>query len=303
MAKPHRADAGALARLAPFAFVLLWSSSFIAARVGLRHLSPLLFVAIRLSACAAILVVLMLVRGHAWGPRRGLVHCAIAGALVNAVGLMAPHLGMTMTDAAPIALVQSLTPVLTALVGVVALGETLRPRQWLGLALGVAGVALVVGLAAAASVVRVDGMLLAGIGVLGLVAGTIWFGRFCRSVPLLPGATAQFASAAIVGWMGVTLLETPQADWTWGAAAATAWNTGAVSLGGMALYFFMLSRGPAARTTANFYMVPGTVAILAWLILGERLSALAILGFAVAGLGCWLVAGQAASERRPLKPR
>ena len=57
----------------------------------------------------------------------------------------------------------------------------------------------------------------------------------------------------------------------------------------MALYFFLLSRGSAARTTANFYLIPGTVAVLAWLLLGEPLSPLAVLGFAIAGLGCWLV--------------
>ena len=283
-------------RLAPIAFVLLWSSSFVAARVGLRHLSPLLFVAIRLSGCAAFLILVMLVRDRSWGRWRGLAHCAVAGALVNAVGLMAPHVGLTMTAAAPIALVQSLTPLLTGLAGVAVLGETLRHRQWLGLALGVAGVALVVGLAAVDSVVRLEGMLLAGVGVLGLVAGTIWFRRFCREVPLLPGAAAQFLAAAAVGWLGMALFETPRADWTWATVAATAWNTGAVSLGGMALYFFMLSRGPAARTTANFYMVPGTVSILGWALLGESLSILAILGFVVAGIGCWLVSSPPASR-------
>src|SRR5262249_22677715 len=136
--------------------------------------------------------------------------------------------------------------------------------------------------------------LLAGVGVLGLVSGTIWFRRYCREVPSLPGAAAQFAAAAAVGWIGMALFETPRADWTWGTVAATAWNTAAVSLGGMALHFFMLARGPAARTTANFYLVPGTVAILGWAFLGEPLSALAILGFAVAGIGCWLVSAPAA---------
>ncbi|MGH7079218.1 MAG: EamA family transporter, partial [Acetobacteraceae bacterium] len=87
-----------LLRWVPFGFVLLWSSSFIGAKVGLRYLSPLYFVAVRLSACAAILIVLMLLTRHSWaglGHRRWL-HCAIAGALINGVGLMAPHVGLTM---------------------------------------------------------------------------------------------------------------------------------------------------------------------------------------------------------------
>jgi drug/metabolite transporter (DMT)-like permease len=71
--------------------------------------------------------------------------------------------------AAQIALVQSLTPLLTAIFGMVLLRERLRTGQWLGLALGVAGVALVVGEAALESSARFQGLLLAFVGVLGLV--------------------------------------------------------------------------------------------------------------------------------------
>jgi len=280
-----------LLRLAPFGFVLLWSSSFIGAKVGLRYLSPLYFVAVRLSACASVLTILMLLSRRSWaelGKWRWL-HCGVAGALINGVGLLGPHVGLTMEAAAPIALVQSLTPLLTAALGGLALNERLRPMQWLGMALGFAGVALIVGLAAASSTARLDGLLLAGLGVLGLVSGTVYFGRFCRGVPLLPNATAQFLGAAAVAILSAAMLEQRRADWTEAAILATAWNTLAVSLGGMALYLVLLKNGTAARATANFYLVPGTTAIIAWLLLGERLRLLAILGFIVAGVGCWMV--------------
>ena len=51
----------------------------------------------------------------------------------------------------------------------------------------------------------------------------------------------------------------------------------------------MLVRGSVARASANFYLVPGTVAILAWMLLGEQPSPLAIVGLIVASAGCWLV--------------
>ncbi len=280
-----------LARFVPFLFVLLWSSSFVAAKTGLRHLSPLLFVAIRLAACAVVLVALMLLLRRSWRPLGGRrwLHCAIAGALLNGVGLMGPHVGLLMAPAAQIALVQSLTPLLTAALGVVLLHEWLRGGQWLGLALGLAGVGLVVGQAALQSAGRFDGLVFAFVGVVGLVAGTLYFGRFCRGVPLLPGATAQFVSAAVVAALGTWLLEVPRATWTGATIAAVAWNTVMVSLGGMGLYFAMLARGSAARTTANFYLVPGTAAVLAWVLLGERLTPLAVVGLVVASAGCWLV--------------
>jgi drug/metabolite transporter (DMT)-like permease len=279
------------ARIAPFLFVLLWSSSFIAAKAGLQHMSPLLFVAVRMAGCAVVLIALMVLSGKPWKPlgQWRWLHCAIAGALLNAVGLMAPHVGLLLAPAAQIALVQSLTPLLTAILGVILLHEQLSARQSVGLALGMAGVGLVVGHAAFESTARFEGLILAFVGVLGLVAGTLYFGRFCRGVPLLQGATAQFTSAAVVSALGTWMLETPRAAWTTGTIAAIGWNTIMVSLGGMGLYFAMLARGTAARASANFYLVPGTAALLAWIILGERLTPLAVAGLIVASAGCWLV--------------
>jgi drug/metabolite transporter (DMT)-like permease len=234
---------------------------------------------------------LMFLLRRSWQPLGGRqwLHCAIAGALVNAIGLMAPHVGLLMAPAAQIALVQSLTPLLTAVFGLAVLHERLLASQWLGLTLGLVGVSLVVGQAALESTARLEGLLLAFVGVVSLVAGTVYFGRFCRGVPLLPGATAQFLAAAVVAAWGAWLLETPRADFTSTAIAAIAWNTVLVSLGGMGLYFAMLARGTAARTTANFYLVPGAAAVLAWVLLGEQLNPLALFGLAVACVGCWLV--------------
>ena len=65
-----------------------------------------------------------------------------------------------------------------------------------------------------------------------------------------------------------------------------------VSLGGMALYSAMLVRGSVAGASANFYLVPGTVAVLAWLLLGEQPSLLAIAGLMVASAGCWIVSAK-----------
>ena len=280
-----------LVRNTPYLFVLLWSSSFIASKTGLRDISPLMFVALRMAGCAVVLLSAMLLTRQSWRPLAGWrwLHCAIAGALLNAAALMAPHVGLLYAPAAQIALVQSLTPLLTAVFGVALLRERLRPRQWLGLAFGMAGVGLVVGQAAFESASRFRGLVLAFAGVLGIVSGTLWFGRFCRGVPLLPSATAQFLSACLVSSLGAWLLETPRVNWTEGSVAALAWTTIMTSLGGMCLYSVMLARGSAARVSANFYLVPGTAALLAWIFLGERLTPLALAGLIVASAGCWLV--------------
>ena len=271
--------------------MLLWSSSFVATRAGLRDLSPLAFVALRQSLCAlALLALLAALRTPFAGLRGRWLHCAVAGALVNGVMVLAAHWGMVRVGAAPMALVQTIHPLLTALLAGPLLGEWLRLRQWLGLGMGAAGVGLVAGLAAADSPAQFDGLVVGAAGVLALTAGTLYFGRFCRDVPLLPGSAVQFLAAAGVSIAAALLFETPRLHWTESAILSIAWNAGVVSLGGMALYFFLLKEGTAARATANFYLVPGATAVLAWLFLGEPLSPLAAAGLLVASAGCRLVA-------------
>jgi drug/metabolite transporter (DMT)-like permease len=280
-----------LTRVVPFAFVLLWSSSFIASRDGLRYLSPLLFVAVRMVIAALALVALMFVLRRPWRVLAGRWgHLAVSGVLTNSLLLMTAHYAMVHTGAAQIALVQTLNPLLTSLLAWPVLGERLRLLQWFGLLLGAAGVVLIVGLAAVSSPIELHGLLLTAGGVVGLCGGTLYFGRFCRGVPMLEGTTVQFVAAAVTCVVAAAALETPHADWNGYAIAAVAWNAGAVSLGGMALYYIMLARGTAARATANFYLVPGTASLMAWLLLGERLSALTLAGLILSSVGCWLVA-------------
>jgi drug/metabolite transporter (DMT)-like permease len=279
------------ARLAPYGFILLWSSSFITARVGLPLVSPLLFVAVRLVAAAALLALVMAVWRQSWAPLRGRWHhLALAGVLVNGVTLSAFHVGMVTENAAVMALVQALSPMLIALSAVPLLGERLSRRQWLGLALGAAGVVLVVAPRALESAGAWGAIQLGFVGVAGLAGGTIYFGRFGRGVPLVPATAVQLGAAAILTVTLTLLLERPHAVWTFPAVASVAWNVIAVSIGAMALYYYMLNHGTAGRVAANFYLIPGTVALLGWALLGERLTPLAMLGFAIASAGVFLVA-------------
>jgi drug/metabolite transporter (DMT)-like permease len=279
-----------LVRLLPFGFVLLWSSSFIATRVGLRYLSPLLFVTVRMLIAAATLVAVSLIARQPW-PRSGKhwAHLAVAGVLTNSVLLLSAHYAMVHVSAAPIALIQTLNPLLTALLAWPLLGERLRPAQWLGLGLGTTGVVLIVGIAAARSTLELHGLLLASGGVVGLCGGTLYFGRFCRSVPVLQGTTIQLMAAAAACVIATIILERPHAEWNNTAIAAVAWNAAMVSLGGMAIYYLMLRHGTAARATAYFYLVPGTAAVMAWALLDEQLSWLTIVGVIVSSVGCWLI--------------
>jgi drug/metabolite transporter (DMT)-like permease len=263
--------------------------------VGLALVSPLLFVAVRLLAAAAILLAAMAIRREPWAPLRGRwPHLAIAGALVNGVTLGAFHVGMVTVDAAVMALVQATSPLLIALLGQPLLGERLRARQWLGIVLGLGGVLLVVWPRAAHSRAELDAILLGGLGVLGLAGGTLYFGRHGRGVPLLPATAVQLAAGALLVLAAMAVLETPRAAWSPAAVIAVGWNVAVVSIGGMVLYYLMLNRGAAGGVAATFYLVPGVVALLGWSLLDETLTPLALAGLVVASSGV----GLAQSTRR-----
>jgi drug/metabolite transporter (DMT)-like permease len=191
------------------------------------------------------------------------------------------------------ALIQSLSPMLIALSAVPLLGECLRPSQWLGLVLRSVGVAMVVAPRVLESPAGWRAIALGFIGVAGLAGGTIYFRRFCADVPLLPATAVQAAAGAVLT-LGLMLgLEHLHAVWTFPAVASVVWNVAAVSIGAMAIYYYMLTHGTAGRVAANFYLLSGTVALVGWAFLDEALTRLVVLGFVIASSGVFLVARSA----------
>jgi drug/metabolite transporter (DMT)-like permease len=111
----------------------------------------------------------------------------------------------------------------------------------------------------------------------------------------MAGSTVQALAAAFVCAVSAWVLETPGIDWTMAAFASIGWNAVVVTIGGMGLYFLMLSHGSAARATVNFYLVPGVTSVLTWCLLGEHLTPVTLAGLAISSVGCWLVGRRAAT--------
>ena len=235
--------------LAPYGFILLWSSSFVTARVGLALVSPLLFVAVRLVAAAALLGIFLALRGESLAPLRGRwVHLAIAGALVNGVTLSAFHVGMVTENVALMALVQATSPMLIALAAVPLLREPLRAPQALGLVLGTAGVALVLLARGLAGPAGWGAIGLGFLGALGLASGTVYFGRVGRDVPLVAATAVQVAAGAALTLAAMLLFEPPHAAAAAAAGAAVAWNVLAVvGLAVASRGVFLVARKGAGR--------------------------------------------------------
>jgi drug/metabolite transporter (DMT)-like permease len=278
--------------LAPAVFVLLWSTGFVGAKYGLPYAAPFTFLAVRLLIASALLAVLALVlrtpapRGRTqWG------RSALTGVLLHAGYLGGVFWAISRGFPAGVSsVVVSLQPVLVAALAGTVLGETLRRVQWVGLVVGVVGVGLVLapGLAAADGV-PVSGLLSCLVALGAGTAGTLHQKRHGGGIPLLAGTAVQYAAAGVL--LGVLALSTEDTtiEWTPRFVAALAWLVLALSIGAVLLLLVLLRRGSASGVSSLFYLVPPATAVEAYLLFGETLAPVSVLGIVVAAVGVALV--------------
>jgi drug/metabolite transporter (DMT)-like permease len=273
-----------LSALLPFVFALLWASSYVAAKVGLVDATPFALVGARLSIAAVAGALLIVATGRSWPRIASWPMLLLGGALLHGFGLAMTHAALVAVDATPTALVHAFHPILTAALGTVLLRERFASWQWFGVLLGFVGVLLGVPLS-----LGTGNLALLGLSLFGLTAGTLILKRFCAGVPPFESTAVQLIGGALLSLLLMLLFETPHWHWTTPFAVALAWNTLAMSIFGMAIYNLMLDRYGAGRASAGFFVVPGASALMAFALLNEHLSAMAIAGLAASTAGVVLV--------------
>ena len=113
--------------------------------------------------------------------------------------------------------------------------------------------------------------------------------RFGASIPMLAGTSVQYAAAAIVLVIAAALFENFNVDWTPQFFGILAWMIGALSIGAVLLMFWLLRRGSATSFSSLYFLVPPVTAVMAYLLFGEHLPPVALIGLAVSSLGVLLV--------------
>ncbi len=280
---------GAFARFVPLLFVVLWSTGFIGAKLGLPDAEPLTLLSLRYAAVLLLMGVVVVLTRAPW-PRtkRECMHIAVSGLLVHAVYLggvfTAIRLGL---PAGVTALVVGLQPVLTALGAGLFLHERVRPTQWAGLALGLAGVVLVVAHKVGGGAV-IALLAPAVLALVGITAGTLYQKRFCPSFDLRTGSVIQFLPCLLVTAFVAWRSETMVVHWTPAFLFALGWLVLVLSLGAVSLLNVLIRSGSAVNVASLFYLTPPTTALIAWAMFGETLTGLALAGMGLTVFGVWL---------------
>ncbi|NBR28620.1 MAG: DMT family transporter, partial [Betaproteobacteria bacterium] len=188
-----------------------------------------------------------------------------------------------------IALITGLQPILTAFAAAPMLGERVTRVQWLGLALGFGGVALVVW-----QKINLQGLEPVSIAwaleaLCAITAGTLYQKRFCPSFDLRAGSVIQFVAAFALLLPLALMTETMQVQWSMQFVFAICWLALVLSIGAVSLLFVLIKHGEATRVSSLFYLTPLATAAMAWYAFEEQLSALALAGMVIGVTGVALV--------------
>jgi len=282
--------AGFGAQAAAPLFVLLWSTGFIGAKLGLPHAGPMTFLALRFALVAAALALWVRLAGAPWPSRAQARDQAVIGLLLHGVYLGGVFTAISLgTEAGLAALIVGLQPIATALIARQVLGERLVSAQWLGMALGFGGVGLVVWQKLDAGIGDWRGIAFCFAALIAIAAGSVLQKTRGGDTPLRAGALVQFAAAFVVTGTVALIVEDNRVAWTGEFLFALGWLVIVLSLGAISLLIWLIRRGAASNVASLFFLVPPCTALIAWALFGEELGPVALAGIAITALGVWMV--------------
>lgn len=279
-------------KLIPGVFVLLWSTGWIVARYAALDAAPLTFLLFRYAGAATFLALFALLSGAAWPKTAGdWGHALFSGVLIHAIYLGGIWWAISHGVPASIsALLAALQPILTAALAPRLAGERIGLVAWAGVILGLAGLLLVLG----PKLASVDPSQLApmtlllvinAVGMIALTLGMFYQKRYLHDGDLRTVAALQFVGALVVTIPFAIGLEGMRIDFTLNTILSLAWAVGALSIVSIVLLLRLVRAGEVSRSAQLIYLVPPAAAIQAFLLFGETLGPIQIMGMLVTSLG------------------
>jgi drug/metabolite transporter (DMT)-like permease len=277
------------ARAAPAIFVVLWSTGFIATKYVLTSADPLTYLALRMAIVVGLMVVIAVIARPKWPDLTGIAHSPVAGILVHGFYLGGTALAISHSIPAGLsALIPGLQPILTSTLANRWLGERVTPLQWTGLLVGLAGVVLILH-GRPMSGEAGWGWLASGASLVSITLGTLYQRRYCNQIDWRAGNLVQYVAVTIFFGIGAWLFENNVVHWTTEFMLALAWLAVVLSIGSIGLLYWLIRRSAATSVASLFYLVPAVTALMAYVLFGERLDVVAIVGMVACAAAVSLV--------------
>jgi drug/metabolite transporter (DMT)-like permease len=276
-------------RAAPALFVVLWSTGFISTKMALTGAEPLTWLSLRMVVAICLMLVIAGLSRAPWPRGWQILHSVVAGLLVHGIYLAGVSIAISQSVPAGLsALIPGLQPVLTSTLASRFLGERVTPLQWGGLVLGLAGVVLVLhgrALTGQAS----WGWVASILSLIGITLGTLYQKRFSGRIDWRTGNVIQYSAAGFCFVVGAFALETRTIEWQPQFIFAVGWAAAVLSIGSIALLYWLIRRSGATEVASLFYLVPAVTAVMAYALFRERLDPIAIGGMVLCAAGVVVV--------------
>lgn len=279
-------------------FVTVWGAGFVASRIALQYAAPFSYIGVRYAIAFAVAMLAFGLRA-AWPATPALwAHVAVAGLLSHAGYLGGSHYAQAWGVSAGVtALVLALQPLVTAVVMAGWLHERLRPVQMVGVVVGLAGVALVVGQRVEAGTVSAASVMVLVWALACVTAGTLYQRQFCAGVDLRSAVCIHFAATAVVMLPLGLAFEGFRIEWNRQIGAALVYHVVLASIGAYSIFHVLLRRGQATAVTSLLYLTPPIAALAEWLVFGVAPTAVMWIGMVVACVGVAMVTRAAGARR------
>ena len=299
------------ARLAAFAAVVFWGISFVATKAALREVSPITLIFSRFALGTAVLCLILLIKRQSLLPPRDtwpvLTLMGFVGIFVHQ--MLQVH-GLTLTTAVRTGWLIGLTPIWSAVLAAVFLGEGFGPRKVFGLFLGAFGALLVITRGElSAQLIALPSTR----GDLLILASTVnWaiYSILGRDTLKRLGSTTAIAAVMFAGWTMLIPLFVNAAGWqeyrglSSSSLAAIAFLGIGCSGLGYWFWYAALQRIETSQVAAFLYVEPLVTLLAAVTLLGESVAVSTIVGGVLVLVGVLIVQGTSRREipNSALKP-
>ena len=284
-------------------FLLLWSSGYIGAKLGVPLAGTFTLLFWRYALVLAVVALIVTWRGEWRRPDAGTF---LTGFWAHFVWLVAVLKAFEYgIGAGAAALIAAMQPALTALLAPLVLGERNSAPQWAGIGVGFAGVVIFIGADSGATGAAPWVYALPMLAMASLTFIILWerwrTAGACtpsKPAPEMPIFTALFWQGVLTA--GLLLLfahgiEGFAADWRAELVLAVVWLA-VVSVGAYGLMFRLIRTRAATRVSALQYFVPPVTMLIAWPVFGEALTINGLAGLLVTSARFWLMARGAAKR-------
>ena len=273
----------------PLAFIILWSSAFVSGQFIVQSASPFASLTFRFFIVGiCFLIFSYYLREKVFVKFNLAIQACITGILFHGFYLGGVFFSYSVGLSATLsALIVGLQPVLTNILSGPILKERITFIQWIGILLGFIGTILVIGYDIGVKI-PIIGLAASIVALLGATIATIWQKKITSNLTLSVNNFYQAFAASIFLFIISVIFEVPSINFDTRFNLSMGWQIIMVSFGAYAILMYLIKTGTASKTSSLFFLVPPVTAIMAWLVLGEKLSIFDIIGLLICAFGVYI---------------